>query len=63
MVDEDQIESTSSRDALVDCQNFCKSTAKYSVDLKENDDLCCDYEEWADGTYNCYLYKGKETVK
>ena len=20
--------------------------------------MCCDYEEWQDGTFNCYLYSG-----
>ena len=63
MVDEDELKSESSKDALNDCQNFCRKTAKYSPELKENDDLCCDYEEWSDGTYNCYLYKGEKTVK
>ena len=26
------------------------------------DDMCCDFEEWQDGTYNCYLYAGGVTV-
>ena len=25
--------------------------------------MCCDYEEWTDGTYNCYLYAGGKTIK
>ena len=39
------------------CVEFCKSISeKISYDDADDKYLCCDYESWSDGSYNCYLY-------
>ena len=27
----------------------------------ETQQMCCDYEKWSDGSYNCLLYAGGNT--
>ena len=36
-----------------DCTEFCRSAAE---GLSGEQNLCCDYESWSDGSFNCYLY-------
>ena len=39
------------------CADFCKEkTEKLPEPEDEDQYLCCDYEQWSDGSYNCYLY-------
>ena len=42
------------------CEDFCRTTlesmpADYAGQGKQ---FCCDYEAWADNTFNCYVYEG-----
>ena len=47
-----------------DCTYWCANQATwYDEFLTNNDPLCCDYEQWTDGTTNCYLYEGDEVIK
>ena len=48
---------------LWDCYDFCESVNNnkaewYKVDYGEN--LCCDFEEFQDGSKSCSLYLGEE---
>ena len=44
------------------CTQFCKKTVQQNnKNYYFGDVLCCDYEEWADGTFDCYLYEGGKT--
>ena len=61
MIDESQMEART--DPKDECQNFCTYTAKYASQINLGDSLCCDFEEWTDGTYNCYLFQGNSTVR
>ena len=42
-----------------DCAQFCKDKL---IEQGDNYDwgwqFCCDYEDWADGTFNCHLIEG-----
>ena len=39
-----------------ECQLFCEQADQEASDIMYGDSLCCDYEQWEDGTYDCTLY-------
>mgnify|MGYP006125347397 FL=1 len=46
-----------------ECIGICDKAAELSLELdkiKEDSPLCCDFEQWSDGSYNCDLYKGND---
>ena len=43
----------------IDCARFCKDTLIAQGDKYDwGWQFCCDYEDWADGTFNCHLSEG-----
>ena len=47
-----------------DCAKFCKQILNDQGDAYDwGDKFCCDYEEWSDYTFNCYLYEGHEHIE
>mgnify|MGYP006906865314 CR=1 FL=1 len=45
-----------------DCQAFCFEISEDFDDVSYNDEFCCDYESWDDGSFNCYVYEGSAQV-
>ena len=46
-----------------DCESFCRDELiENDSDYDWTDEFCCDYEDWADGTYNCYVIEGHEII-
>ena len=44
------------------CEKFClESVEKNNKSFYFGDALCCDFEQWNDGTFNCYLFEGDKT--
>ena len=43
---------------LEDCQEFCHESSENVSDLEESEPLCCDFEAFEDGSFNCNLFKG-----
>ena len=44
------------------CSYFCQITDQEDDTTPNGTDLCCDYEQWANGSYDCTLYKGGSTI-
>lgn len=45
------------------CQDWCHQTLEDNDSLYGADDsFCCDLEVWTDGSAECYLYNGDETI-
>ena len=45
-----------------DCKEFCRQTTKENMqEFYWGDELCCDFEAWQDGSFNCYVYEGHRT--
>ncbi len=44
------------------CAYFCEVTDQNSNSIESGTELCCDYEQWSDGSYDCSLYKGNGTI-
>ena len=45
------------------CYNWCLEVdAGVASDYNAGDNMCCDFERWVDGSFNCYLYAGGKTV-
>ena len=45
------------------CASFCEQSDQQDTTISYGTSLCCDYEQWADGSYDCTLYKGNTTVE
>ena len=59
----DEYTSTDSNYNADTCFQWCVDLDKVEgSNYKSGDDMCCDFEEWQDGTFNCYLYAGGLTV-
>lgn len=39
------------------CSYFCQTSDQERDDITYGTDLCCDFEQWADGSYDCTLYQ------
>ena len=46
-----------------ECAYFCETTDQETGDIAYGDALCCDFEAWEDGSYDCTLYKGDSTLE
>ena len=46
-----------------ECSYFCETTDQSNGDIAYGDGLCCDFEAWEDGSYDCTLYKGRVTLE
>ena len=44
------------------CFEWCLAKDAGAMGYTAGDDMCCDFEKWVDGTFNCYLYAGGKTV-
>ena len=46
--------------SISSCTDFCRETTfKNANNYYWGDAMCCDFEKWDDGSYNCYVYEGK----
>ena len=46
------------------CFEWCVNTDKVEgSNYDSGEDMCCDFEEWSDGSFNCYLYAGGNQIK
>ena len=49
-------------DTTCPCFQWCKEQDSLaSKQYKDGVGMCCGYEKWSDGSYNCYLYAGNKT--
>ena len=60
------IDSTYSYDASYDedqCQDWCHETMEANeLYYGSSDSFCCDLEDWTDGSADCYLWAGDDTI-
>ena len=56
--------STAEDFSIDQCFEWCVATDKVEgSNYQTGEDMCCDYEEWSDGSFNCYLYAGGNQIK
>ena len=44
------------------CADICVSIDASALDIPYGTDECCDYEAWSDGSVDCTLYRGDDTI-
>ena len=45
-----------------DCGDWCMQVDAADKSIPRDSDLCCDYEMWEEGTFECSLYRGSVVV-
>ena len=45
-----------------ECATFCQSADLSALHVPYGTSECCDYESWSDGSTDCTLYMGDETL-
>jgi hypothetical protein len=45
-----------------ECAAFCSKSDQEILSVAYGTEECCDYEKWADFSYDCTLYKGGKTL-
>ena len=45
-----------------DCAAFCEAADLRALHITYGTDECCDYEAWTDGSTDCTLYLGDDTL-
>ena len=45
-----------------ECTRFCEAADQEDEDIEYGTKLCCDYEDWTDGTYDCTLYETDKVI-
>ena len=60
------IDNTEMIRSMEDCTQFCGAAADAAYygtpEMTWGGEMCCDYEEWSDGTFNCNLFVGGYTI-
>ena len=60
----DEMTSTSEDFNKDQCFEWCLATDKVEgTNYDAGADMCCDFEEWSDGSFNCYLYAGGKQIQ
>ena len=57
MVDIKLIEADVKSFSTEECAYFCETADQTVGTIEYGTELCCDYQSWADGTFDCVLYE------
>ena len=59
----EQFETTDKTYSYYKCHQWCLEVDKQNGPYyDQGSDMCCDFEKWSDGSFNCYLYAGGEQL-
>ena len=59
---QDEIATSSNVSSKAECAQFCEDADMSALHISYGTKECCDYENWGDGSIDCTLYHGSDTM-